>query len=154
MGASGTKATVAFETDATAANQSLRLSANTSTGSRRHPKPLSIKSVLVKGALVAQDVERSSCQFIRQGLDGDNIFGFSTFALMKGLRLCRIAYRKVARLDIGPRQITISVFAVALSFFLGIGKLLTFDTTAVGSKVAGLGKPPNIAYLQHDRQPR
>jgi hypothetical protein len=63
MGASGTKATVAFETDAAAANQALRLSANPYAGSRRHPKRLSsIKSFFVKSTLVAQDVERSACQ--------------------------------------------------------------------------------------------
>ena len=120
MGESGTKATDEFETDAAVANHILRLSANPNTGSRRHPNPLSIKSFLVKGALVAQDVERSPCQLIRQGLDGDHILGFSTFALMKGFRPRRIAYREVGRLDIGPRQIAISVFAVALSLFLGI----------------------------------
>jgi hypothetical protein len=70
MGESGTKATVAFETDAAAANQSSWLSANTSTGSRRHPNPLSIKSFLVKAALVAQDVERSSRQLVGQGFWG------------------------------------------------------------------------------------
>jgi hypothetical protein len=62
MGASGTKATDEFETDAAAANQISWLSANTYPGSRRHPKRLSIKSFLVKSTLVAQNVERSSRQ--------------------------------------------------------------------------------------------
>jgi hypothetical protein len=56
------------------------------------------------------------------------------------------------RLDIGPRQVAVAVFAVALSLFLGIGELLASDTTAVGGIAAGLGKIPNIACLQHDRQ--
>ena len=152
MGESGTKATDESGTDAAAANQIFWLSANTYPGSRRHPEPLSIKSFLVKAALVAHHVEGSSRQLVSQGLDGDHILGFGAFALMKGFRTRRIAHREVGRLDIGPRQIAVAVFAVALSFFLGIGKLLAFDTTAVGSKVAGLGKTPNIAALQHDRQ--
>jgi len=68
MGASGTKATDEFETDAAAANQISWLSANTYPGSRRHPKRLSIKSFLVKSTLIAQNVERSSRQFVGQGL--------------------------------------------------------------------------------------
>jgi len=48
---------------------------------------------------------------------------------MKGLGARRIAHREVGRLDIGPRQIAISVFAVALCLFLGIGEFLAFDTT-------------------------
>jgi hypothetical protein len=102
MGESGTKATVEFETDAAAANHILRLSANPYTGSRQHPKPLSMKSFLVKSTLVAQNVERSPCQLIRQGLDGDHIFCFSAFALMKRFGARRMAHREVGRLDIGP----------------------------------------------------
>jgi hypothetical protein len=103
MGESGTKATDESGTDAAAANQIFWFSANPYTGSRRHPKLLSIKSFLVKGVLVAQYVERSSRQLVGQGLDGDHILGFSALALMKGFRAWRIAHRKVGRLDIGPR---------------------------------------------------
>jgi hypothetical protein len=57
-------------TDATAANQTLRLSANPDAGSRRHPKRLSsIKPFLVKSTLVAQDVKRSACQLVGQARD-------------------------------------------------------------------------------------
>jgi hypothetical protein len=60
MSVSGTKATDELETDATTSNNIWRLSAKPYTGSRRHPNPLPIKSLLVKNTLAVQGVKKGA----------------------------------------------------------------------------------------------
>lgn len=85
MGESG-KATDEVDADAAAANHIFWLPANPKSGSRRHPSRLSIKPLLVKGALVAHHVKRGPRQFVGQGLGGDGVVGFSPLSLVKGFR--------------------------------------------------------------------
>ena len=76
------KATDEVDADAAAANQISWLSANPNPGSRRHPRRLSIKPLLVESALVAHHVERGPRQLVGQGLGGDGVVGFIHNALI------------------------------------------------------------------------
>jgi len=82
---------------------------------------------------------------------GDHDMGFRLFPLIKFLKPRGVTDGKLGGLHIGPTQIFIAIFDIALAFPLVMPDFDTLHTPPRGGVVAHGGKVPNVPRFQDDR---
>ena len=87
------------------------------------------------------------------GLPGQDrvVAALGQLALVKAQGGRLKAQGKLRRLHIRPRQIWVTIFAIACAFALAIAELVTLDTAAIRGIVPHTGKAADRPSLQRDR---
>src|SRR5262245_23068112 len=85
----------------------------------------------IKGPQVAHDVIARPRQFMGDRLPGDHQMAFRRFPLVKPLHRRAETEGKLGRFHVGPRQIRVAIFDVALAFPFPIAEFDTLDTATV-----------------------
>jgi hypothetical protein len=93
------------------------------SGSPAPPEPSRKTTFFIKGALFLQHEITGTSQLVRQRF-GCHV-GLGLLAFVKALGSCVVTQRKVRRFDKRPRQISVTVLAVAFAFLLSIGVTAT-----------------------------
>ena len=86
-------------------------------------------------------------RFTRQG---HVVIALGELALVKPLRFRTKTDGKLRRLHIGPRQIRVAIFDIALAFALAVADFRTVHTAAIRGIITNSGKAGDMAGFQRD----
>jgi hypothetical protein len=99
---------------------------------------------------IPHNIVGRSRQFMGYCLSGEDIVGFTHFALIEAFGVRAVAARKVGGLDKSPTEILIAVLAISLPLLFIVGEALRGNQAAVRGEVSYLGETVDITGLKGD----
>ena len=105
----------------------------------------------IKRHLMTHHVITGPGQFVRYSLMGHCHVGLGLLALVIALHSGVEAHGKVSRFRIGPPQIRVAIFDVALPLAFAVAQLGAVDTATIRGIVPHTAKAPDVTRLQQDR---
>lgn len=91
-------------------------------------------------------------ELVRESFGGHNRISLPFLAFVETLGLRAVAQRKACRFHECPGEVLVAILGVARAFFLIIALPQALNAPTVGTEIAHLGEPRDVAGLEHDRR--